>query len=836
MLKTVMARATIASILAALAISAHAIADTQRLNIPAGSLLTALETLAKQANVDLVYQDSQVQGLRTGGVVGEFSPQDAVMKLLEGTPLKVRTDEESGAILITTQAAAQPATSNSVAAPTPRAASAVTDPPAMGERRLGLEEIIVTAQRRTERAVDVPQSMTVLSGDQLARVGVQGLQGIGAQVPGLTLASSGPGQDRVSMRGISMGADVGPTVGIYVDDVPYGSSTAYGGSAGLALQLGTFDVQRIEVLRGPQGTLYGANAFGGILKYVMVQPDLQAFRGRLQVQGSTTDGSNDVSYGVRGAASLPLLPEKLAIGVSAMHDDNAGWVRNVNADERVNGNRSSSGRLSALASVTEHLTVRATALLQQLERDGTSLVGYNVADGEPTYGELTQSRLLPDPFDQDFQLYALGGDYSFAFATLSANASYQSVRSDFSNDSSSLYVPLLSPVLGPLGFPLDAAINGGRYETGKSTLELRLSSEPGDIEWLIGLFYTDEDSDLASFLDGYADGALLPVDIGHFQSASTYEEVAVYADVTYKFNSKVDITAGARLGRNEQTYSQTGTGLLVGPPMAPASFDETVDTYLATLRYHLNDRNMIYARAASGYRPGGPNLTIVDPLSGEVRGNPRFDPDTLWNYEVGAKLRPADWASIEASAFHIDWSDIQLQLVVNGVLGYGNGGKATSEGFEFGVALDLTPAWRVRAAGTYTDATLSDPVPSLNARAGERLPNTPKWSGTISTDYQFALPGALSGRIGAAWRYVGERNASVGASASRARYDLPAFDVLDINLGVEARQWTASIFANNLLDERGQLSTETAFAVFSGSTGVALINPRCIGLSLTRSF
>lgn len=692
-------------------------------------------------------------------------------------------------------------------------------------------EIVVTAQKREESIRDVPQSLAVASGEELTSRGIQSVEDLAGQFPGVTTYSfGGAGQNQINIRGITIGFDSASTVATYIDDIPFGSGSAYSGLSQIGLELGTFDVQRVELLRGPQGTLYGATAMGGLLKYVLNQADPREFSATLQAEGYAHSSSE--SYALRGAVNVPLVTDKVAIRITGLHARDGGLVDNVaTGQNNVDSWDKQVGRISLVLMPTDRLTIRATALAQKLDRDGSSEVYYSLASGRPVTGDFTHSQPIGSYFRQDAQLYSLSGEYDLGFASLQATLGRQRLVNELQQDASEAYPPLLGGF-----FPIDAAAVRSRLYLKKTTAEVRLASTGKQkLEYVAGLYYTDEDIEKFQQLSGYLGGAVLPIDLLTVRIPATYKEVAAYANATYRFTDRFDATLGVRVSRNDQDFEQIGSGLLIGSNPGSAAKDSVV-TYLGTVRYRLSDDNMIYARAANGYRPGGPNLVLTDPVTGLSRGATAFQPDTLWNYEVGVKLRPARWLTADISAFHIDWSDIQLLDIVDGLGVYANGRTARSQGVEFAFTARPSRDLTMNLTGAWIDAKLTADAPALGAVDGERLPNSPSWSLSSAADYRVLTSNNLSGSIGASWRYVGKRTSSFAGNPSFPQYVLPAFHTVDLRAGLEAKRWSLDLYVRNLFDERGQLSATTGFAFAGGPARVTVAQPRTFGAILTGRF
>jgi len=247
-----------------------------------------------------------------------------------------------------------------------------------------LEEIVVTAQKRSERANEVPQSITAISGDSLRSSNTQTLTDLAARVPGMTVTgSSGVGANQIILRGITSGSDISPSVAVYIDDIPYGGITVQSRTTNTAFDMGSFDLERLEVLRGPQGTLYGAAAFGGLVKYVLSPPSLQSFQVKAQLDGSNTDGGT-FNNGLRAALNLPFITDTLAVRMSVVRNHDAGFIDNAfDGAKNIDASTVEAARVSVLAKPLGWLSLRATVLGQDINRDGSNQFDLNPARGRP---------------------------------------------------------------------------------------------------------------------------------------------------------------------------------------------------------------------------------------------------------------------------------------------------------------------------------------------------------------------------------------------------------------------------------------------------------------------
>jgi len=701
-----------------------------------------------------------------------------------------------------------------------------------GASEPAVTDIVVTAQKREERLIDVPQSITAVSSDDLSRLNATQLRDFTTTIPALTVTSSGVGQGQVTLRGVTAGTDVGATVGIYVNDVPYGSSSAFAGGAALALDANLFDLDRVEVLRGPQGTLYGASSMGGVLKYVTRQPNLQLFEGSAQAGlSSTRQGGTNYNAGV--AVGAPLAADKVAIRASGFYNHDAGAIDNLALNQRnVDRSRVYGGRLDLLLKPSEDLSIWLAGFIQNIHRDGSAVADYAL-NGRPVDGELDQRRVAAEPFDSRFRLVSGTVSYDFGNASLTSVTSYQTNRVVFVNDVSAVYVPLLAS----LGLNFGSVPFDNARSTDKFTQEVRLAST-GDhfVEWLVGGFYTHEKSiNFQHLLPTTPAGAPSPINLATLSLPSVYREVAGFGNVTLHFTEQLDVSGGVRVSRNNQSYTQNGTGLLVSSVPTTRSKD-TVATYLANVRYRFNDRAMLYARFATGYRPGGPNAVARDPLTGAFLAPPTFASDSLNSYEVGFKGETADRTfGIDVAAYHIDWKNMQVPTAVNGLSVIANAESAKIDGAELTLTARPSRLFTVTGAFAYQNARLAEASPALGGRKGEALPNVPKWSAAINADYVRREDG-LRPSAGATLRFVSSRKASFDLNGGFPQFDLRDYVTLDLRAGATLATLDLQLFLRNAFDSRGKLSAVTALSILGGPANVAILQPRTIGISATKHF
>ncbi|WP_156841663.1 TonB-dependent receptor [Novosphingobium aquimarinum] len=706
------------------------------------------------------------------------------------------------------------------------------------------EVIIVTAQKREQTLIDVPQSVSVVSGGALERNSAQTFQDYLKLVPGLQATQSNPGEARLTLRGINTGG-VASTVATYIDETPFGSSTSLVNGAILAAEIDTFDIARIEVLRGPQGSLYGANALGGVLKYVTNEPDPDALEARVRGGVETVDGGK-LSYLGSAVVNVPL-GETFAVRATGFYRDMAGFIDSIgtagsDVAKDINGYKSYGGRISALFEPSPMVSVRLSAFLQNLEGEAGNTIETDPLTLRKLNGRFTQSQYVPVFTDVDYRLYSGTVTADLGFADLTSVTSYGKLNETLRDDFTVFY----GVQLGLYGDGPDRAVDIGLDQKNtieRFTQEVRLSNETDLLDWLVGGYYNKEDSGIHQRLDALVRGTLdvsdLLPQLADITLDSEYEEIAAFANATVHLAERFDLTFGGRYSHNKQSAEQIATGLLGAPPSASSS-SEDVFTWSVAPQFEFSDNATLYARVAKGFRPGGPNLLPPDAPADTPR---TFDSDSLVSYELGLKAQTPDRSfSIDITAFHIDWKDIQLLAVVNDYGVNANGGKAKSDGVEFTATMRPTQGFVASVNGAYTHARLAQDTPAVvGGFDGDRLPFTPKWSVATNVDYDWALGPDTDAYIGGSIRLVGDRAANFSPEfiAVNARQpELDGYATVDLRAGVIRGPFSVELYAKNLTNSAGRtdLSISSGYPALgefpNGAVGAGVIRPRTFGITL----
>jgi iron complex outermembrane receptor protein len=814
-------------------------------NIPAQPLDTALIEFSKQAGVPVSVAAKSLHRIQSRALNGTLPADTALTALLDRSGL--RFEAIGGTVTVVSggpadvQSKTQLSTTDQTeVSDSPLAAAAKkSDVQTVGEKGTEstegaprqLEQVVVTAQKREERLQDVPVPVTAISADTLVENNQLRLQDYFAEVPGLNYTTDFRGAPSVSIRGLATATGfANPTVGIVVDDIPYGSSTGLGGGSS-APDIDPSDLERVEVLRGPQGTLYGANSLGGLLKFVTVDPSTDGVKGRVEADTDSVYNGAELGYGFRGSVNVPI-SDTWAVRASGFTREDPGYIDNVWTGQKgINRTDAEGGRLAALWRPTEDFSLKLGVLYQYSRQDGS-----NYVDELPGLGDLQQYEARNTGYvERRLQVYSATGTLKLGTLNVTSVTGYSiNDINDSLDDSPILGAALAEPMFGVLGASLP-----DHSKTKKFSQEFRLSAPIGQsIDWLFGAFYTHEQSPYFQQLlavDPITGG--VAGNLGTFSYGTTFTEYAAFTDLTFHISDRFDIQAGGRESENRQTYHEIDTGPLVGG-VAVQPEVETRDnsfTYLLTPRFRFSPDLMAYARLASGYRPGGPNSTCT------VLNVPcEYGPDRTQNYELGIKGDLNDHVlDFDASLYYINWRDIQLVLAApNSFEYFANGSRAKSQGVELSVVSRPLQGLKLAAWISWDDAVLTETLPSTTTvygAAGDRLPYSSRISGNVSVDDDFYLTSGVTGFVGGSVSYVGDRLGTFTSPPPTVppRQDLPGYARADIRAGARYQSWTVDVFVNNLMDNRGLLvgGIGTGFP-----SRFAFIQPRTVGLTISRSF
>ena len=762
--------------------------------------------------------------------------------------------------------------------PTPVATRSADGGRKAAEEVGALDEIVVTAEKRASTVQDTAISMTAVSAAQLEQAGISGLAAMTQSVPGISMRSAGPGQNEVEMRGLSSSGGSSPTVGFYLDDYPL-TPPAAAVVGKVVIDPDLFDLNRVEVLRGPQGTLYGSGSMGGTIKLVPSEPKLNVFEGAVQASLSTTDGGR-LNRGGSAMLNLPLVDDRLALRLVATDKYTDGWLSRIVVDQfpfpvnagpcgggwpgcergdvagatpsqvvpRVNWERLQGGRAEILAKPTDDLSIKLLAMYQ-----GITMGGYNEFDAPPgTTLAHYQPYNIGEPFADHFGLFGATITYNLGFADLtSATAYYTRVERQTQDSSEAIY-----SVINLYGFPDSSylPVTFSEFDTTRQfSQELRLSSNgTGALEWIAGAFYSRfesifEEVNDAAPLAGLSSGGATANPLGIiYQAHNPYhiKQAAIFGEASYKFDNGLKLTGGLRWYSFKTEVDEESSGIATAsgnatPTLSSFSASSTGFNPKVTLSYQPTKNQNLYGTAARGFRPGGVNQQIPSGIGCNLTGE-TYGPDSIWNYEVGEKAKLLDGQlTVNADVYYIRWASVQ-QLINQGC-GYPltqNAGIAKSYGPEIEITAHLSPEWTVAASGTYTHAALSSVNPELTAAnsafvAGAPILNIPNYTASASVTYSVPINERYKVMVRATDSYVGSVT-----DISYVYETLSPYNLVGLRAGLIGDKLSTFVYVDNLTNKHAELGINTTSFdwVIPSLVRVATNAPRTIGVEVKYQF
>jgi iron complex outermembrane receptor protein len=839
--------------------------------IPAQSLETALKALSAKRNIQFVYVSEEVGARRTQGATGDLTADEALRQLLAGTGLVHRYLNDATIAIEPVQAAPQGSVGQPPS-PSPGSGTAAGENHAIEgggesavlplrlaqngtstssstseakEQSSQLEEVLVTATKRSESIMDVPLSISALSSDDLEALRAQRVQDFAFSVPNLSFATNGVGGGAIVLRGTNIAGGQFSPIAITVDDASFG-----GIDMRPILETQVFDVERIEVLRGPQGSLTGSSSLGGTINIVTAKPDPTAFTFK-----GTLDYGRYGSALVKAVANVPV-GDAAALRMVAYRDSSDGAVENVGPGGKSSSRENIGGRIATLWNVSDELEVGAaisyedlrygidTALYLDRFWGGDAVAAANRARlGElgGTYYDPAVDFVQPNGVDGGSVMQDIAEDIPVTNLLGSAYAKYdfggatlQFLYGHFEHSLEGVNDVDLSEFAGLLA--------GYEWDSRSDALELRLtSSNEGPLNWVAGLTYGEEKMPQAG-----------SVDLGDNQYAGSYsfyfdwaslraiETQAAFGNLFWDVAPRTHLSAGVRFSRVKSAYGNSSVSVAGAPFPEMELITGTVDRFdpRVAISFDLTDRTMLYAQYATGFRPGygnNPILAGVRDTTGGTLTVPRtVDNEYASNYEVGFKGTMFDGrASLAAAFFHMDYEDLQvrgpdLTDPVLGQFSYDiNAGSGQSRGFELEWAAKLTPAFQMNAGVGYVDAEVEN-IPGLAGRY--EAPGTRPWMANLSGEYARDLTEAYRGRLRFDYRW--QEQAYQYLASEDPATELPQFGVLNLSTGVATSRWDLLAYVDNVTDENYWVGV--AYGGLRG-TKVGFI-PRTYGLRFTYNF
>jgi len=676
-------------------------------------------------------------------------------------------------------------------------------------------EVVVTATKRSLNAQRVPFSVTALAQADLKDRGAQTIEDAISYVPGVSYTSNGTGAGAYTIRGVNTATYVGGTqspVAVYVDDI----AVLDPNSPKITAVNSLFDVNHVEVLEGPQGTLFGSGSIGGAIRMITNKPNLNHYEAATEdTVSDTQDGG--LNYNVNAMVNLPLLQDKLGLRVVGYYDQEQGWVDNTARNEsKVNHSVTEGGRAELKFTPTADFTVIGSVLWNSERPHDADWSFYN-------NNQYKWNGLITNADYDRATIYSISGVYDLHWASLTSittyDDQYENVQADFSAD-----------VKAILGVAIPSPVN----DLGPSrtfSQELRLASpDTGRFRWLIGAYYSENKKNTLEPIVVPGSGALFGVG-SDVVSLSTdddkVQEEALFGEVSYDILPQLTATVGLRVFKDDLSKNQTIGGTLEAPSAAISHDNESSATPKFNLSYKLSPTSLIYAQAAEGYRIGQSNPAAVDPISHQViPGSSR--PDSLWNYELGEKSTFLDGhLLVNADVYYIDWSNIQLnELTVPSGLNYiGNAGEAHIKGAELEVRARPIEPLELGLSLSLNDAHLVSVSPTTAATKGDRLPGSAPETVVLFSEYTHPLAENVSlfGRVDARWTGLEYSNLENATSLTYGNYW-----ALNLRGGVKWSRYSATVFVDNALNGEGKVAALSAL----GQSVAIRQRPVTVGLTL----
>ena len=743
-----------------------------------------------------------------------------------------------------------------------------------------IEEVVVTATRRANNLQDVPLSIQAFTEDQIENLGISRFEDFANLSPSISYISAGPGTQMMFIRGIADGSNPNrthtATATMYLDEAPL---TYSGGIA----DLHSYDIERIEILNGPQGTYYGASATSGTVRIITNKPDPTKYESGIDVSVGRIDDADGVST-LEGFVNIPLVEGMSALRLVGWYDKSDGFVDNVAVSRTYSNGARASNAAFARDAYNEEETqgFRATLRSSLGERwDGTLSGFYQKSetqgawDHDPTrYEDLQVARFGPESGETTYSQIALSLEGDLGFGELVYSGSYFDRGSESTSDYSD-YVEYASFSTWIQQFACDdyywygnVACNDpsmyfqGDYQAERISHEVRLNStSEGPLSWIAGAYYEKNESDNfifwnmpgiqheggpgAYYIASYG-GEPLPNEWWSSEWESEWEQMALFGEVTYDLTDRWTATLGARAFESEFSSPGTGWGgyFYDAKDAGDGSSGSTDDViYKVNLTYEVSDNVLAFFNYAEGFRPGGGNS------EGDTNTSvpETYQPDVLDSYELGWKAQLADGrVTFNGAVYHMEWTDFQTSiydLLISPLIFRANAGNAEVDGFEAEVNAMVNANLAIGFAATYNQSELAEDFNStvdpdvVWAPKGRQLPYVPEWRYSANARYSWSQSADTTGYAQLAYSYTGEMwnlliTEPFQADATPQLQE--SYNILDLRVGWELAdgQYGVELYATNLLDERAEIFINTG----NYDSRVTTNRPRTLGLSLKARF
>lgn len=837
-------------------------AAKHNVDIEAQKLASALLEFSEQSDVLVAFPPELVNGRQAPAVKGDLTTEDALGKLLQGSGLNYSMGSDGGVTIVQTAALNEEGRRERgflrlAQADVPSGRS-VSDTNAPAEMQA--DTIIVTANRREQNLQDVPASVSVIGDELIDKRGFTDRTSFLNTLPGVTGYDRGLGDSAIIIRGLATDPQTEPeAVGVYFGETPLtglGSNRTGGGQGSVDLRL--VDVERVELLRGPQGTLFGSGSLGGTLRVLPKAPDLDEFGGYISGEYSNTDERGGSNYAVEGALNVPIVQDRAALRITGYYDDDSGYIDNVIEDiavlpglfnealrasgDGVERNEGDIGavevsgiRAALLIEPTDALSVKISHIWQDAEQNGIPEVNLDLP------GDFQQVRFATglngergESLTEEINITNLEVQYEFELGTFISSTS-------FVDHETSSEVDLGFAFFGVAGFQTNSS------KTDQFIQEVRFVSDfEGPFQFQGGVYYEDIDRDSFSGTDS-ASTAFGPTFFPARADVSTQlEQFAVFGEVSYDIFDSLTLTLGARHFDFERPGEQVQSGGAFATPNVEALFaEDSGETYRVNLSYEPVDDILLYAQWAQGFRLASstteasfsPNCDadnngLFETADGREVAFSELESDSNDSYEVGFKSTLANGrAEVNGAIYYNDWEG--LPVVIPLACGAGirlNAGTAQTYGAELESRVRLTDSIVWNLAASYNEAELTEDAPNLGPAAvdGAELPGSADWQFSTGLEYGFVISN-YDAYVRADYSYISEYASSLGADE-----DAGDFGLVDLRAGVDIDNARVSVFIKNVTNEYAFIARESALSGVINRGAVT--RPRTIGVKVGYDF
>ena len=747
-----------------------------------------------------------------------------------------------------------------------------------------LEEIVVTAEKRVGTIETTAISITAVSGADIEARGFTDLASLMKSVPGVSIRSSGPGMTEFEMRGVASNGGNSPTVGFYFDETSLTAAAATN-EGKIVISPDLYDLNRVEVLRGPQGTLYGSGSMGGTIKVVPNAPNPGQYEASAEARFADTDHGG-FDHLENGMVNLPFWDGKAALRIVGSYSYDAGWIDRVvvapgqfpfptglmNGAYTVRGNvlaapiateyhnvndvEKTGVRVSAIFEPIDGLTIAPGYLYQKLRSGGLPYI-----DSTPRTDAFYQPFDTAERYSDEFHLETLSVKYHTSAFEISSATTHWTRHEPLIQDTTESWTTGLAPVgIGINGFGPGNGNLGQSYayednNQEQTTEELRVSSV-GDsrFKWLVGYFYSDFVSPwdiVFPSQSGASNPNIGTNDLFSYFTPFKILQQSFFGEVTYNFTEPFSVTVGARRYHYDSVVYLNQFGGLTATVVQAASENEQGITPKVTLSYQFDKNLLVYATAAKGFRPGGGTgpVPTSGPLSCEsqlqieynshgafVPGPLQFNSDSVWSYELGEKWRSSNnRITVNSAAYFERWNGVQQtnSLSSCGYVYTANAGDAHVYGGELEVNAVVVHDLQASANVSYAHSTLvSASLVDAGFNPGTPIQQVPEWTGTLALTYRHNLTDKLALTAHGESTYVGSRT-----DATYSINTLPSYELTNVRAGIDGGRWSAVLFVNNVTDKRALLNNITQDAInMADYNRIAVNQPRTTGIDLNFKF